>query len=1334
VLCFLSKIQQIRAKTTIQKSIHMIQTIFSLIQKGDGQANTGEAIHIRTEHGLSEEAIAIIRAQVSDAHASDLTRSDRPFLDDHDVVEIGPRNACETPWGTNARDTCKACGINGIMRIERTFRYRIGAGDADDRESIIARHLDRMTQVVYGEQGEKPTFENDTLPEPVREIDLIGAGADALRAENKRLGLGLDEKDIEFYMNLFVRKLHRNPTDVELMQLSNANSDHCRHTGWNARLVIDGETMPHTLMQLARMPLVAARQNGNNNVLAAFNDNSGVVRGFRTFMLMPTLPGHPSPYETVEVEVHTTGTAETHNHPVRIEPYEGAKTGVGGRERDTQATGTGAMLGMGSAMYCTGNLHIPEYHIPGEEESPVGRHEYATPLQVMVRASNGAMHYGNEMGEPNLVGCTYAFGQVIDGQYYGWHKPILYSASAGIILDRHVKKHEPRKGDLIVAFGGPAYRIGIGGGNASSLSSGQNDSGLDFKSVQRGDGMMAQKTRRVIEACVAMGERNPILSIHDQGAGGPANVLTELAKDQGMKIDIRRITVGDTSLSVLEIWVAEFQERFGLLVDPTRIDEFKAICIREEVNCEVLGEVTGDGRIVVIDSNDGTIPVDLPIADAFADLPQKTFDVKRKVRNLKPVELPESMTVAEAFEIVLRRPEVGSKGMFTRHGDRSVGGRVWYQQHCGQADIPIGNFGAITNGFEGFEGTVEVVGTAPYVMLINPAAGASMGIVETVLHLAMSPLPSLERASVRVNWMVDMKGSVPELYDAAKAVARYLSDIGLPCCGGKDSSSMKTPDAVSPMTCVINAYGSTPDVRKCLTPDLKRPGRSDLYLVDIGSGEDRLGGSSLAIALSQIGCAEEAPDMPDAKLLQSAFLAIKEMIRDGSVLSMHDRSDGGLMTAVAEMCMASNAGFRIDVPERINESRRQLLAWLFNQEGGLIVELSTNDGSCLLTFTETCKHYGLRHERIGSTVACMSAETLPVDGRVYVGEECEFSMDMRRIRQLWEMTGNMIERHRIDPECAEEEFAQYGELWPNIYNLKGYGYRLTFDPHWTPPNILTSKSKPKAAVIRAPGSNGDKELVAMMRAAGFEVWDVTMNDLQTRRMPDLSRFNMIGYPGGFSHMDVFGAGVGWAATVSNDPHLKQIFGDYHGRPDTLSIGICNGCQFMAARGLFPDANSPAAPHKQPRFVRNRSGFFESRRVLVEVLESPSVFFEGMVGCKLPIMGAHGEGRLVFPDDEMRMGFERDKLLPLRFIDPAGEPTEKYPWNPNGSVGGYTAITSRCGHHLAFMLHPERGLYMKQKWTPAEWSGFEVGPWLRMFQNARAWCATAMNARDTWAAC
>ncbi len=1252
--------------------------------------------NVETSAPLDSKELSILRQLLADGFVSE-SLSPKPINSDgRDAVELGPRMNFATAYSTNIVAICQTCGLEKVTRIERSRRYLVSP--EVDMGRFIREHHDRMTECLYDQPLQ--TFETGILPEPVFEIPMLEKGPDALL---EIPGLAMDTWDRNLYYDYFVKEEGRNPTIVEIRDLDNANSEHSRHGYFKGKQIINGVVMPETLLNIVRSTL-----NANpSNSLIAFKDNSSGITGYECWTILPEEPGRASPFRKQKVQYDIIFTAETHNFPTGVAPFPGAETGTGGRIRDVQATGRGGLVVAGTAAYCVANLLIPGYDLPWEEKNSVYLSNLAFPLTIEIRASDGASDYGNKFGEPVILGFTRSFDQKLpNGERWAWIKPIMFTGGIGQIDARHIEKGEAKRGMLILQVGGPAYGIGVSGGSASSKLQGENEEELDFNAVQRGDAEMEQKMNRVIRACIEMGEKNPMVSIHDQGAGGPANVLKELVEKAGGKIELRRIKLGDPTLSVLKIWIAEYQERCGFLIHPERIEEFKSICEREKVNCEILGEVTGDGRFVVHDEKDDSTPVNLNLGKVLGNMPQKTFKDERSEPRLTPLVLPDGLTVQDALSRMLRNLAVGSKRFLTNKVDRSVTGLIARQQCCGPLQLTVGDVAVIAQSHFGLTGAATSIGEQPIKMLVDPKAGARMAVGEALTNIVWAQISGLEDIKCSANWMWAPKlpGEGAALYDAACAMRDLMIQLGIAVDGGKDSLSMATRvgDNVvkSPRELVISAYATMPDITKVVTPDIKEPGQSQLIFIDLSKNRARLGGSALAQVYGQVG--NESPDVDDPEMLKRAFHAIQTLISENLILAGHDISDGGVITTVLEMAFAGNCGLSIRMEGPWSPFER-----LFTEELGAVIECRSDD---LRKIAGILDSFGLRSDVIGETTENKSI-------LITYNSQKVLESRMSVLREWWEETSYQIERLQMNPRCADEERK-------NIFDRKGPSYRIPFKLKPTVPTLLEAKDKPEVGILREEGSNGDREMTSAFYQAGFRPWDVTMNDLISGRVT-LDRFRGLVAVGGFSYADVPESAKGWAAAIRFNDRLRKMFDDFYRRPDTFSLGVCNGCQLVALLGWVPWPG--IADHRQPRFVQNVSGRFEYRWVTVKILESPAIMFKGMADSILGIWVAHGEGILHFPDPTLIDDVFTKKLVPVVFVDDEGRAdgkiSQSYPFNPNGSPFGMTGLCTPDGRHLAMMPHPERSFLKWQwPWLPSYLNdGIKESPWIRMFQNAREWC-------------
>jgi phosphoribosylformylglycinamidine synthase len=1159
---------------------------------------------------------------------------DRSFLKGSNglLLEVGPRMNFTTAWSTNAVAVCHSCGLAKVRRIERSRRYLLDSAapvSDEQRAAFLAEVHDRMTETEYAEPLQ--TFETGVSPEPVFEIPVLEEGRAALERINRGMGLAFDDWDLDYYTGLFRDKVGRNPTNVECFDIAQSNSEHSRHWFFKGKLVIDGEEVPKHLIAMIKEPLDA---NPNNSVIA-FNDNSSAIRGYTVRTILPSRPGEPSAFVGADLEHHIIFTAETHNFPSGVAPFPGAETGSGGRIRDTHAAGRGSHYVAGTAAYCVGNLRIPGYELPWEDPSFRYPGNLASPLEIEIEASDGASDYGNKFGEPLIQGYTRSFGMRLPGgERREWIKPIMFSGGIGQIDARHTEKEQPEPEMLVVKLGGPAYRIGMGGGAASSMVQGENVAELDFNAVQRGDAEMEQKVHRVIRACVELGDDNPIVSIHDQGAGGNCNVLKEIVSPAGARIGIRDVPVGDDTLSVLEIWGAEYQENDALLLRPAHAGLFKELCEREKVPFAYVGRVTGDGRVVVHDSTDDTTPVNLDLDHVLGDMPQKRFDLERITPALKPLALPDGLTVRDALDRVLRLLSVGSKRFLTTKVDRSVTGLIAQQQCVGPLQLTVADVAVIAQSHFATTGAAIAIGEQPLKGLVDMGAMARMSVGEALTNLVWAQVSALEDVRCSGNWMwaAKLPGEGAALHDAAVAMRDIMLDLGIAVDGGKDSISMaaRAPDGTgadetvkAPGSLVISAYVTCPDITKTVTPDLKLPGRGRLLYVDLGGGRHRLGGSALAQVLGQVG--DTSPDVEDAGLLKRAFEAVQQLVAEGRVTAGHDRSDGGLVTTLLEMAFAGNCGIEVDL-----DAAADAIELLFSEELGFVLEIMPENEAYALDVFER------------ADVPCSAVGTTAADSSVSisVGGEVVLRDDVRYLRDLWEATSFELDLLQADPKLVEEERT-------GLRERSGPRFSLPYEPESTAPAILERPAKPRVAILREEGSNGDREMTSAFYAAGFEPWDIAMSDLLSGRA-GLEGFNGLVSVGGFSYADVLDSAKGWAGVIRFNEGLRRQFESFRDRPDTFSLGVCNGCQLLALLGWVPWHGIPDA--KQPRFIQNSSGRFESRFAAVQIQESPAMMLRGMAGATLGVWVAHGEGRAFFPDEAVLGRVEGEGLAPVRFVD------------------------------------------------------------------------------------
>ncbi|XP_034561977.1 phosphoribosylformylglycinamidine synthase [Notolabrus celidotus] len=1232
------------------------------------------------------------------------------------VVEIGPRLNFSTAWSTNTVSICHSVGLCDITRVELSRRFLIKSEDGASLSDDVMKQLtdclhDNMTECIY--KHPITSFAVETKPQPVFEVDVVGRGRAALEAVNDELGLAFDSWDLDFYTSMF-QKIQRNPTSVECFDLAQSNSEHSRHWFFRGRMEVDGAEQQETLFSL----IMATQKHSNQNNVIKFSDNSSGIKGVELECVYPEDPSRASPYETRSSLRHVIFTAETHNFPTGVAPFSGATTGTGGRIRDVQSAGQGGHVIAGTAGYCFGNLHVPGYVLPWESKGDGWDYPptFAPPLQVAIEASNGASDYGNKFGEPVLSGFARSFGmRLANGERREWIKPIMFSGGLGSIEDAHIKKEEPEIGMEVVKIGGPVYRIGVGGGAASSVQvQGDNSSDRDLGAVQRGDAEMEQKMNRALRACLERSGGNPICSIHDQGAGGNGNVLKELSEPAGAVIYCSKFKKGDPTLSVLELWGAEYQESNALLLRPSDRSFLERVCQREKCPVDFVGNISGDGKIVLLDderggddgADRGRCPVDLQLEWVLGKMPQKEFKMQRLTPTLQPLVLPAGLTVRDALERVLRLPAVASKRYLTNKVDRSVTGLVAQQQCVGPLHTPLADVAVVALSPFSLEGAATAIGEQPIKGLVSPAAGARMAVGEALTNLVFARVTALKDVKCSGNWMwaAKLPGEGACLWDACRAMCDVMGQLGVAIDGGKDSLSMAArvgrETVKAPGALVISAYAVCPDITATVTPDLEDPdGEGELLWVPLSPGLARLGGSALAQCFSQLG--DVSPDLDQPELLTSCFNITQTLIQDRLLSAGHDISDGGLISCLLEMAFAGNRGIDVEV----TSDGAEVMQLLFSEELGLVLEVSHRH---IQTVCQRFKDGGLQCRRVGRTFGFGPDSEV----RVRVDGQEVLRASLPELRGLWEETSFQLERLQADETCVRQEEDGLAKRTQPFF-------KLTFDPS-EKPSVSKLTARPSVAVIREEGSNGDREMSVSLHMAGFQVWDVTMQDLCSGFVT-LDSFRAVVFVGGFSYADVLGSAKGWAASVTFNGKAKAEFEAFRRRSDTLSLGVCNGCQLLALIGWVGEEQEGAGGDVV--LTHNQSGRFESRFVSVGIQESPSVWLRGMQGSALGVWVAHGEGMMQFRSPQVQERILSGGLAPLRFLDDQGNPTEEYPLNPNGSAGGVAGLCSQDGRHLAMMPHPERcTLSWQWPWAPSTLRGsLTPSPWLRMFENAAEWC-------------
>ncbi|MBN2192295.1 MAG: phosphoribosylformylglycinamidine synthase [Polyangiaceae bacterium] len=1224
---------------------------------------------------------------------------------------VVPRPGTISPWSSKATDIAHICGVDGVDRIERGVCYTIELTDAlplDDGalEQIDRALHDRMTQIVLDRLGDAARLFQRGTPRRMARFGVLTGGRPALVAANEELGLALADDEMDYLVTAF-RELGRDPTDVELMMFAQANSEHCRHKIFRASFVIDGVPQSQSLFDMIRETYRA----NSTGVLSAYRDNAAVMEGFEGQRFFPDAA--TGEYVRSPEAIHIQVKVETHNHPTAISPFPGAATGSGGEIRDEGATGRGAKPKAGLTGFSVSNLHLPELPRPWETD-PIGKPDrIVSALDIMTEGPLGGAAFNNEFGRPNLLGYFRTYEQRVptetSSEVRGYHKPIMIAGGFGNVRPEHVEKLPIPPGAPLVVLGGPAMLIGLGGGAASSMAQGTSSSELDFASVQRDNPEMQRRCQEVIDRANALGEESPFLSIHDVGAGGLSNALPELVHDsgRGALLELRAIPSAEPELSPMEIWSNEAQERYVAAVAAERLPALVAIAARERCPIAVVGEATVEPRLVLSDRDLGGTPIDLPVEILFGKPPRMTRETATRPARGTPLPLA-GLDLRAAAERVLRLPAVADKTFLVTIGDRTVTGLVARDQMVGRWQVPVADAAVTLADYDGYQGEAMAIGERSPLAVLDPAASARMAIGEALSNLASVPIEGLERVKLSANWMAaaDHPGEDAALYAAVRAAGLELCPaLGLTIPVGKDSLSMRTVWAggqravVAPLSLVVTAFVRVRDVRRTLTPELvaeKEP--TSLLLVDLGAGRNRLGGSALAQVYSCVG--DTPPDVDDPALLAGFFAAIQALNRSGLILAYHDRSDGGLFVTTCEMAFAGGTGAEI----RLDGLGAEAVHSLFSEELGALLQVRTRDVDAVLD--EFARH------GLALGVHCHPVGGPRSDDRVVFTRDGREVLGATRTewRRIWSETTIAIQALRDNADAVAEEL----ELLSDPTD-PGLSVALTFDPT-TGPTAMWNRSlpgeRPRVAILREQGVNGQVEMAAAFDRVGFAAIDVHMTDILAGRI-DLDDFVGLAACGGFSYGDVLGAGQGWAKSILYNPRARGTLARFFEREDTFTLGVCNGCQMLAAlKELIP-----GAAHF-PRFIRNRSEQFEARLALVEVTESRSILLAGMAGSRLPIAVAHGEGRAAIGEAEVAARLS-SRTMCLRYVDHRGQATTHYPENPNGSPGGVTGLTNLDGRVTLMMPHPERVFRVVQlSWFPP--TDAEDSPWLRLFANARTW--------------
>ncbi|MDX1281158.1 phosphoribosylformylglycinamidine synthase [Shewanella colwelliana] len=1215
---------------------------------------------------------------------------------------VTPRPGTISPWSSKATDIAHNCGLDKVKRLERGVAYYVQSDTLSDEQQKLLKSLlhDRMVEVIISEFTQASRLFVKTAPAAVTSVNILGEGKRALEVANVELGLALAPDEIDYLVENFVR-LGRNPNDVELMMFAQANSEHCRHKIFNADWTIDGEVQPKSLFKMIKNTF----EKTPEYVLSAYKDNAAVMEGSVAGRFFPEQNGvyayHTEP-------MHILMKVETHNHPTAISPYPGAATGSGGEIRDEGATGRGSKPKAGLTGFSVSNLKIPGFVQPWEGD--YGKPDrIVTALDIMTEGPLGGAAFNNEFGRPALLGYFRTYEQEVAShngvEVRGYHKPIMLAGGLGNIREEHVQKGEITVGAKLIVLGGPAMNIGLGGGAASSMASGQSSEDLDFASVQRENPEMERRCQEVIDRCWQMGDDNPIQFIHDVGAGGLSNAFPELVNDgeRGGKFELRNVPSDEPGMSPLEIWCNESQERYVMSVAPENLEVFTKICERERAPFAVVGVATEERHLSLSDEHFDNKPIDLPLEVLLGKAPKMSRDVETK-KAVSPALDQAQVDLKDAVRRVLRLPTVAEKTFLITIGDRTVTGLVNRDQMVGPWQVPVADCAVTASSFDSYTGEAMSMGERTPLALLDFGASARMAVAESIMNIAGSDIGSFKRIKLSANWMsaAGHPGEDAGLYEAVKAVGEELCpELELTIPVGKDSMSMKTAwqdngvdkAVTSPMSLVITAFGVVQDIRNTVTPELRSDkGDTQLLLLDLSQGQNRLGGSCLAQVYSELG--DVAPDLTDAGLLRGFFEVTQALVADKRVIAYHDRSDGGLLTTLVEMAFAGNTGLDIDV-SRLSGTHVERL---FNEELGGVIQVAAGEAAEITAMYEA------------AGVACHCIAT-PVAGDTLVirdGDTQLLTESRTELRTIWAETTYRMQAMRDNPECALEEFKL-----KQVADAPGLTVDLKFDPSEdvAAPYILKGVA-PKMAILREQGVNSHLEMAAAFDRAGFESRDVHMSDILAGRI-NLEEFQGLAACGGFSYGDVLGAGEGWAKSILFNARAREQFSQFFARQDSFALGVCNGCQMLSnLKDIIPGTEH------WPHFVRNRSERFEARFSLVEVQKSPSLFFEGMEGSRMPIAVSHGEGRAEFASAEALAAAEASGTVALRFVDGYGQIATQYPENPNGSPNALTGICSTDGRVTIMMPHPERVFRtVANSWHPDEWG--EDSPWMRMFRNVRA---------------
>ncbi|CUS47240.1 MAG: phosphoribosylformylglycinamidine synthase PurL [Idiomarinaceae bacterium HL-53] len=1220
-------------------------------------------------------------------------------LQDSQVLVV-PRLGTISPWSSKATDIVNNCGFTEIKRVEHGVIWSFGGNlSAQEKQAATALVFDRMTENALTEMPVETTLFAEQAPAPLSQVDILSKGRDALAQANVAMGLALAEDEIDYLVDNF-KALQRNPTDVELYMFAQANSEHCRHKIFNADWTIDGVSQQKSLFKMIKRTYEVTP----DYVLSAYKDNAAVMEGSFAGRFYPDAD---TEYRYHNEPVHILMKVETHNHPTAISPYPGAATGSGGEIRDEGATGIGAKPKAGLSGFSVSNLRIPGFEQPWEID--YGKPErIVTALQIMIEGPLGGAAFNNEFGRPNLLGYFRTYEARVNSfageEVRGYHKPIMIAGGLGNIKDEHVQKKEIPVGAPLIVLGGPAMNIGLGGGAASSMASGQSDEDLDFASVQRENPEMERRCQEVIDRCWQMGAENPIVFIHDVGAGGLSNALPELVNDAGKggNFKLRAVPNDEPGMPPVAVWCNESQERYVLAVAPEQLTTFEQICARERAPFAVVGEATAERELKLYDEVFENYPVDMPLDVLLGKPPKMHRDVESALAQGDFFD-PSTLNLAESVQRVLRLPAVAEKTFLITIGDRSVTGLVARDQMVGPWQIPVANCAVTAASFDSYAGEAMSMGERTPVALLDHAASARMAVGEAITNIAATAIGELKRVKLSANWMAAAghTGEDAGLYAAVKAVGEELCPaLGITIPVGKDSMSMKTAwqeqgeekSVTAPLSLVISAFARVTDIRKTVTPQLRPEQGGRLVLIDLGRGQQRMGGSALAQVYQALG--STAPDLDQPKLLAFFFETIQELVASNELIAYHDRADGGLFTTLAEMAFAGHCGVRIDLPASVEAHQ-----FLFNEELGAVLQVSD----------ETWLALQDRFEQAGMSDMLYSLGSVEANDRILINQNAQivFNESRSALRSIWAETTHQMQSLRDNPTCAEEEFTLKADT-----NNPGLFAKLTYEPADDIAAPYISKGvAPKVAILREQGVNSHYEMAAAFNRAGFRAIDVHMSDILAGRV-NLEEMQVLAACGGFSYGDVLGAGGGWARSILFNERARDVFSQFFNREDTLSLGVCNGCQMLSTlHDLIPGTQD------WPEFVTNRSERFEARVAMVEVQANHSPWFSDMVGSQMPIAVSHGEGQTRYRKAQDASALASRNGVALRYIDNYGKVTEQYPSNPNGSAQGVTGVVSHDGRVAIMMPHPERVFRaVANSWYPENWQ--EDGAWTRLFRNAR----------------